>query len=411
MNTDYRPISTVKTSSLAPDLGLMLQKLKAVDCRPEHPDGAVDDLIGELDTLLSWLNERIAQADALLHVAEQVAGGMLLDDVLDRIYVAFKHLIPYDRIGCALLNGSRTKVRAHWARTEYGDVKIGSGFTSRMEGSSLKGVMTSKAPRIINDLEAYLTAHPGSVSTKLIVAEGVRSSLTCPLIAEDRPLGFLFFSSREKDTYREVHQETFLRIAGQVSLLVERSRLVQRVYDLNRNLTAAHSELIELSRRDSLTGLLNHGAIVSALSRQLSCAEPEVSVLMIDVDRFKQVNDDHGHVKGDEVLCKVAAALARATRENDTLGRYGGEEFLAILPGASAEQARLVAQRMRRAVSESVALNGIPVTVSIGVADSRLASSAPDLVAVADAALYRAKELGRDRVVVAPIPDEHQAAA
>ncbi|MBW7926543.1 MAG: GGDEF domain-containing protein [Fimbriimonadaceae bacterium] len=405
MNTDNRPLATLPPDSAGPDLATLSETLRRLSSPEAGGSTSVDELIAELDRLVAWLNGRIAQTDALLHVAEQVAGGMLFDDVLDRIYVAFKRLIPYDRIGCALLNETGTKLKARWARTEYPDVKIGVGFSALMKGSSLECVLESRAPRIINDLEAYLELHPDSLSTRLALAEGIRSSLTCPLIAEDKPVGFLFFSSRAKGTYRDAHQEVFLRIAGQVSLLVERSRLMQRVVDLNQHLQAAQGELIEQARRDSLTGLLNHGAIVSALSRSLAGSECEVAAIMVDVDRFKRINDLHGHLVGDEVLRSVVGSLAESIREADTLGRFGGEEFLVVLPGIGIEAAIQVAERMRARVAESVAVDGIPVTVSAGVADSRLALDAAALIALADGALYRAKEAGRNRVVAASPTD------
>lgn len=180
---------------------------------------------------------------------------------------------------------------------------------------------------------------------------------------------------------------------------------MQRVVDLNQHLQAAQGELIEQARRDSLTGLLNHGAIVSALSRSLAGSECEVAAIMVDVDRFKRINDLHGHLVGDEVLRSVVGSLAESIREADTLGRFGGEEFLVVLPGIGIEAAIQVAERMRARVAESVAVDGIPVTVSAGVADSRLALDAAALIALADGALYRAKEAGRNRVVAASPTD------
>lgn len=401
MNTDSRSILTLQRSDVATDLGLLAQTLRRLESRERHVGSPVDDLIEELDRLLAWLNSRIAQSDALLEVVEQVARGMLLEDVLGRIYDAFKSLIPYDRIGCALLNESGTKLRAYWARTEYPNVKIPVGFTAPLRGSSLEGVMVSREPRIINDLEAYLADHPDSVSTRLAVAEGIRSSLTCPLIAEGRPVGFLFFSSTAKGTYQNVHQETFQRIAAQVSLLVERSRLVQRVVDLNQNLQTAHGELLELSRRDSLTGLLHHGAIVGALEQLLSGCQRNLAVLMVDVDHFKRINDTHGHVVGDDVLRKVARILESAVRHNDLVGRYGGEEFLIVLDDATPAEALAIAERLSAAIPESIVVGEAPVTVSVGVADSTQAADAGSLVALADAALYQGKQSGRNRVVVA----------
>jgi signal transduction histidine kinase len=102
-----------------------------------------------------------------------------------------------------------------------------------MQGSSLQAIIDTGRPRILNDLKAYLLEHPQSISTSLIVDEGMRSSLTCPLIAMGKPVGFMFFSSTESETYRNAHVEIFMQIAGQLSVIVEKSRLYQQLMELN----------------------------------------------------------------------------------------------------------------------------------------------------------------------------------
>jgi diguanylate cyclase (GGDEF)-like protein len=126
---------------------------------------------------------------------------------------------------------------------------------------------------------------------------------------------------------------------------------------------------------------------------------------MFDIDHFKAVNDTYGHLVGDRVLRAVAAACRRVIREGDVLVRYGGEEFLVLLPGAGPTDVAEVGERIRRAVEETVVLDGeqrIAITISLGGTTYSDASATPDtLVAAADQALYEAKEAGRNRVLVA----------
>ena len=122
-----------------------------------------------------------------------------------------------------------------------------------------------------------------------------------------------------------------------------------------------------------------------------------MSILMIDIDRFKQLNDAHGHAFGDAVLRRVAQTLAGCLRPQDLAARYGGEEFAVLLPGLEPARALAIAERLRQAVQVDGEASGLPITVSIGVAGRCGAQSLDVLLRHADEALYRAKESGRNR--------------
>jgi hypothetical protein len=142
-------------------------------------------------------------------------------------------IIPYDRIGFSLLDKNNTELRARWARSKAPEVKLKTGYSASLEGSSLEKILKTGQPRILNDLEAYLKDHPGSGSTQKIVEEGMRSSLTCPLMAMGKPIGFIFFSSFQTNTYRNAHIEIFQHIAGELALTAEKSRLYDELVQLN----------------------------------------------------------------------------------------------------------------------------------------------------------------------------------
>jgi diguanylate cyclase (GGDEF)-like protein len=160
--------------------------------------------------------------------------------------------------------------------------------------------------------------------------------------------------------------------------------------------------LSSLADRDSLTGLLNHRAFHEQLAREVAQASRDrepLAVLVVDADHFKKVNDEHGHLVGDEVLKAVAAAIVAETRAGDLCARIGGEEFCIALPRATRAEALDVAERIRVAVAALDA--GAPITVSIGLglAPATGGTSLPTAVlARADAALYEAKRHGRNQV-------------
>jgi diguanylate cyclase (GGDEF)-like protein len=154
---------------------------------------------------------------------------------------------------------------------------------------------------------------------------------------------------------------------------------------------------------DALTGLPNNRAVGDTLRRmvaQAGRASSPLSAVLLDLDHFKRVNDAHGHSRGDEVLAAVAVAMRSSLRESDFVGRYGGEEFLILLPDTGKQQAALVAEKVRAAV-ETVYLSSLDrkVTASLGVASlPEDCADADTLIRAADRALYSAKGRGRNRV-------------
>jgi len=192
-----------------------------------------------------------------------------------------------------------------------------------------------------------------------------------------------------------------------------RLRAGQRILELQSDLLTSREAFRERSRRDSLTGLLNSGAIFDVLARHIEIGTLQgspVSVILADLDEFKKVNDTYGHRAGDAVLVEFARQLQDAVRSGDAVGRWGGEEFLVLLPGAPVGAALALAEKSRARMEASPVAAGehdIPVTVSFGVVSSAdvPVPGVDALVEAADRALYRAKAFGRNRVVAAePIP-------
>lgn len=168
------------------------------------------------------------------------------------------------------------------------------------------------------------------------------------------------------------------------------------------DLALAHARLAEKASRDMMTGMLNRESFFAALDSSRG-DEKRGALLIIDADHFKRINDSFGHLIGDDALLKIAAAIARAVRKSDVLGRIGGEEFGAFLSGASDVEAAHVAERIRREV-EMVRFrpNGdatLPLTVSIGGTVCDAAATVSELMRAADRRLYEAKQGGRNLAV------------
>jgi two-component system, cell cycle response regulator len=188
-----------------------------------------------------------------------------------------------------------------------------------------------------------------------------------------------------------------------------RLRAGERIIDLQDELIKTREELHYLATHDSLTRLLNRPAVFAELCRALARANRQsnsTAIAMADLDHFKAINDTYGHSVGDAVLCEISRRMASSLRPYDTLGRYGGDEFLVIFEGCNPHDGSQLADRLRKCISEEKILvenTSISVTISLGVAATGTwkTEDAISLIRYADMALYKAKNSGRNRVVCA----------
>ncbi len=182
------------------------------------------------------------------------------------------------------------------------------------------------------------------------------------------------------------------------------SKIRTRLFALKRSVDRARLRLDFLANRDRLTRLYNRRYFDEELDRELERARRyrhPLSLFMLDLDRFKDVNDEYGHRKGDQVLAAVAAIVRAKTRRNDMAVRYGGEEIAVVIPQLDREHAAAAAEKLRALIEREAPLRtGLPVTASIGVAFFHPSDTAGELVGRADEAMYMAKKRGRNRVVL-----------
>jgi diguanylate cyclase (GGDEF)-like protein len=226
--------------------------------------------------------------------------------------------------------------------------------------------------------------------------------IVVPLQAEGRPLGAVVLEQSPVEGNRISRRVVsgLERSASYAALALRNAWLLEQVQ--------------RLAATDGLTKIANRRTFESTLEREVARATrsaEHLSLVMIDIDHFKRLNDEHGHQSGDEVLRNVAAALSCECRDFDTPARYGGEEFAIVLPGCGPDEALLIAERLRRAVAAAPGV--VPITASAGVATyPGHAGDADTLVRAADDALYESKRAGRNRTTVsAGVPPEAQVDA
>jgi diguanylate cyclase (GGDEF)-like protein len=221
-----------------------------------------------------------------------------------------------------------------------------------------------------------------------------RGWIGVPLIYKDEVIGLLSVDSLSPGTYGQPEADITFTFAGQAAIAIENARLF--------------GEVQRLATKDSLTGIHNRRHFFELAGQEFKRSlryRIALSAIMLDIDHFKKVNDNYGHIIGDLVLTKVAACCLENIRDVDILSRYGGEEFAIILPETNLQAASEAAERLRQNIAKLPILTSqapIKVTVSLGVAT--VDAKTPDILSLlsrADDALYMAKSQGRNRVCVA----------
>lgn len=192
-----------------------------IDVRPSAESEKAVATQLELAKLFKEINLRVGQ-------------GVDYQSILDFAFDSLKLWVPFDRIGIALVDDSESEVSSAWTKSKSPVNSLTASHKASLKGSSLEHVLKTKCPRIISDLEKYFADHPDSKSTELALADGIRSSLTCPLIAGNKPIGFVFFSSLQPHTYHAGHLEVLTDISAGISLIIDKARL-QRFFDENRD--------------------------------------------------------------------------------------------------------------------------------------------------------------------------------
>ena len=335
--------------------------------------------------------EARAMAERLRLAGEQISRNLEVDPLLETIITEVGNIIPYDAATVFLLEGKTASLRRHNGFEKFGlDPADLDGFTIDVDESYIfSQIIKTQQPVIIPDTLEY--PHWPEVRFDM---KRPRSWCGFPLMAENRVFGFLGLDKLDPNFYSEEVLEYLQIFAGQAALALENTRLYEQV--------------CRMAHEDPLTGVLNRRAFFDIAQQEInrSCRyEHEVSIILLDIDYFKNINDTFGHLIGDQVLQTVADLCVDNLRNVDRFGRYGGEEFVILLPEVGLDGAAVAAERLRKQIENTeVQTQAGPVrfTISLGVAEfNQKCETLEEMLSRTDDALYRAKRSGRNRVVKA----------
>ncbi|HHT9118715.1 MAG TPA: diguanylate cyclase, partial [Candidatus Hypogeohydataceae bacterium YC38] len=316
----------------------------------------------------------------IANVTRVILSSLSIKDTYSSLVAELRRVIDFDRASIALLSEEKDVVLTYVASTVHESAALKEGQPYPLKGSVVERLSITRKPIIIEDTEK------GELDTdRLLYKEGLRSRLCYPLISKGRFIGTLNFSSKKPGAYSRRHLRLLGWIAPQLAMAVENSLLAEK--------------LGEESIRDPLTNAYNRRHLFERLKEEISRSKRDglpFGMLMCDINRFKLLNDLYGHGVGDEVLRATTRIIKDAIRDIDTLCRYGGDEFIIILPDTMRTGAVEVASRLNKALLEHTPeyLQDLPFRIEISTGIVIYPSDGDtidELLGRADHAMYRAK--------------------
>ena len=353
------------------------------------PDGSpalflgVDTDVSRLKTIERRLRRQNEELETLREVAQVLNASLNLEETIERIFEQTQRIIPFDTATVQLLDQGQLRVIGGYGFRDIAPI-MQLRFPYPEEGSLSTVAIDSRRPIMSLDVHRDFPAFVQPDNEP-----AVHSWIGIPLVRHSEVIGLLAADATRRSAYEANHLSLAETIADHVAVALENARL--------------HNETFRMAMSDDLTGVGSRRRFELEGRLLLENAQRNhqpISVLMIDIDHFKTVNDTWGHPVGDVILRRIADNSAATLRSSDVLARYGGEEFVILLPNTSSAEAAVTAERIRSTIAalENPEIER-PVTVSVG-----LASTVPDgqltleeIVQRADRALYQAKDAGRDR--------------
>ena len=328
------------------------------------------------------LTDRVSELDTLHAIGREIVSSLNPQRVFRIVDRECRKIFDVDFLVIALAGQDESSLKTTYRRGKERNPDI---TLQPVLGGPMLWVADEKRGRRIDNLQRE---SPGARFPKGLTREGMRSALTVPLIVEERVIGVISVQSERIAAYGDHQMSLLTTIAQQAAIAIENARHYQ------------------LATIDSLTGYFVRDHFFSRLAEEFQRVGRyggSFTLLMVDLDGFKSINDRYGHLAGDRYLHSIAETIRNELRAADICCRYGGDEFCFLLPETNLDAARSIAERVRAAVAEKVVSDQgavLRATVSIGLATypDHPADDVPGMLRNADEALYRAKRAGRDRV-------------
>ncbi len=347
------------------------QKLNHILQLSDRLDSAYKLLEEDRDRLQKWSND----LQRLYTLNQTLSESLNIDEVTQALAANLKKVVQHD-IACLFLkNENRVRV--------YTDQRKSAAFLDRVSSETLQ--------------TGQELLEKGDPPSGPMVLKG-GSEILVPLRVATERVGLLRLIRFSKETFDDLQSRALAMISLSLSLAIRNAEI--------------HQEVQALASKDELTSLLNRRAFLNVVDREFRRAarhETSLTLILIDIDHFKEINDSYGHLVGDQVIREIAQIIQKSVRDVDTVARYGGDELVVVLPKTNLEEALIAAQRIRKKIRTFLFKDGgqsIPITISMGIAQcpASLIKTPDDLFRSADQALYAAKKKGRNRIEFSRLP-------
>jgi diguanylate cyclase (GGDEF)-like protein len=405
VSKDSRYISSTRTTRSEVAIPLMVRDevVGVLDCQSENPSHFTNEIIDLLTLfstqasmalqnarLYSLERRRAQQLEVINAIAQQTTVVLEVKDLLDTVCSLIQKAFRVDHVSILLREEDELVLRA-----QHGDLSLTIAEGGRLPADTdiLGGCLDTGLTLIEHD-----TAEAGAVNC--FYAETV-SRMCIPLVSFGQSLGVLMLDSKTRGAFQPSDRQPLESVADICATAIQNAHYVERVK--------------QLAYIDGLTGIFNRRFFELRINEELERArrfETGMAVIMLDIDQFKRLNDEFGHLLGDEVLRQVSSLFHQQLRKIDVVCRYGGEEFAILISQTDPQYSLGIAEKLRRVV-ETWQFPGVPrsVTISAGVATyPEHGLGRDDLMKAADAGLYAAKQAGRNRVLMGTLARSAQAA-